>query len=40
VSNSSFYANGVLFPQGEKLDKLLVAIKIRDKPKSLDDLVE
>ena len=36
----SHYANGVSIPQGEKLDKLLVALEIRDKPKSLDNLVE
>ena len=36
----NFYAKGVSIPQGENLDKLLIALKIRDKPKSLDDLVE
>jgi len=36
----NFYAEEVSIPQGEKLDKLLLALEIKDKPKSLDDLVE
>jgi len=36
----NLYTYGVSIPRGDNLNKLLVALEIKDRPKSLDDFFE